>query len=117
MAAGLPVIVSDQVAIHQEIATGGAGLVIPCSVPALVAALDKLLADAEMRSAMGRNGRLLANKEYSVQTVTDELLSLYRDIARSPAAAMKPSVQQFNLGLIRCHGSKLADYPSRAHLQ
>ncbi len=79
MAAGLPVVVSNQVAIHEEIARAGAGLVVPCEVEPLTAALLRLLADAPLRTVMGRKGKCLTKQRYSLQAVTQKLVSLYEE--------------------------------------
>jgi glycosyltransferase involved in cell wall biosynthesis len=96
MAAGVPVIVSDQVAIHQEIAAGRAGIVVPCAVADLAAALDRFIVDEKLRSTMGKNGRLLARTKYSVEAVRDDLLTLYRDVSSRPAPTVRQPAQQFN---------------------
>src|SRR5205823_4135109 len=60
MAAGLPVIVSNQVGIHAEIAEAGAGLVVPCEVEELARALVYLLKNPEARRSMGEKGKTVA---------------------------------------------------------
>ncbi len=96
MAAGLPVIVSNQVAIHREIAASRAGIVVPCSVPDLVGALDTLIGDAGLRSRMGRNGRNVVRTKYSVEAATEDLLTLYREVSSHPAATLEQPAQQFD---------------------
>jgi len=76
MAAGLPIVVSDQVAIHHEIAEAGAGLVVPCDAKSLAAALQRLLDNADLRGEMGRRGQLLA-ETFSLARVSGHLLELY----------------------------------------
>ena len=60
MAAGVPVIVSDRVGIHADIAAAAAGLVVRCDVGELASAMLCLLNDAEMRGLLGRSGKHLA---------------------------------------------------------
>jgi glycosyltransferase involved in cell wall biosynthesis len=96
MASKMPVVVTDQVGIHREITAGEAGIVVPCNVPDLANALNRLIADAEMRSKMGSNGRLLAHTKYSVAATTNHLLTLYRDIANCPITFLERPAQQFN---------------------
>jgi glycosyltransferase involved in cell wall biosynthesis len=81
MAAGLPVVVSDQVGIHGEIADAAAGLVVRCEVKALTQALLRLLNDADLRLLLGRNGRQLAATKYSHDAVTGKVLDIYNRIA------------------------------------
>ncbi len=80
MAAGLPVVVSDQVGIHREVARAEAGLVVPCDVPRLARALLQLLEDAPLRQSMGANGVSLARHRYSPDAVTRELIGVYNAI-------------------------------------
>ena len=80
MAAGCPVVVSDQVAIHTDIANAEAGLVAPCKVPAIAGALTQLLSDERSRKAMGSNAIGLTQTHYSPAAVTAKLLDVYRSI-------------------------------------
>ena len=80
MAASVPVIVSDQVGIHHEIAEAAAGVVVECDVAQLTRALILLLNDAVLRRSMGRNGRRLVENRYSLEAVTDEVLCLYEGV-------------------------------------
>jgi glycosyltransferase involved in cell wall biosynthesis len=64
MAAGLPVITTDKVNIHDAVRAADAGLVVPCDVDFLSEALLRLLGDRELASRMGQNGRLLATTRY-----------------------------------------------------
>jgi len=81
MAAGLPVVVSDQVGIHAEIAEAGAGAVVPCSVERLAGQILEFLADAGLRASMGQNGRRLSAQRYSPDAVGARMLRLYNEIA------------------------------------
>jgi len=81
MACGLPVIVSDQVGIHHEISASGAGLVVPCEKDRLANAILHVLGDDGLRSRLAQNGIALS-QTYSVEAVMDQLIRLYRDIAR-----------------------------------
>jgi glycosyltransferase involved in cell wall biosynthesis len=80
MASGLPLVVSDQVAIHKEIAEAGAGLVVPCSEDAVLEALVATVRDAPLRFRLGRNARLAA-QQFSVEKVVVRLLDLYAQTA------------------------------------
>jgi glycosyltransferase involved in cell wall biosynthesis len=76
MASGLPVVVSDQVAIHKEIAEAEAGLVVPCSEDALLGALTLAVRDGSLRAKLGRNGALAA-RQFSLEGVVSKLVGLY----------------------------------------
>lgn len=80
MAAGLPVIISDQVAFHLEVETAQAGILVPCTVTGVAEGLRRLLDDAPLRCQMGGNGRRLVQERYSWERVTNDLVSLYRSL-------------------------------------
>jgi glycosyltransferase involved in cell wall biosynthesis len=80
MAAGLPVVVSDQVGIHREIAGAQAGAVVPCAPAELAGALLHLLQDPPMRIAMGRNGKCLAQTQFSIENVGRKLIAAYNGL-------------------------------------
>jgi glycosyltransferase involved in cell wall biosynthesis len=79
MAAGLPVIVSDQVGIHHEISASRAGLVVPCSERELADAIQKMITAPAFRDAAGRNGQELA-AQFSTRAVSHQLLDVYGDV-------------------------------------
>jgi glycosyltransferase involved in cell wall biosynthesis len=81
MAAGLPVIVSDQVALHTDVADADAGLVVRCDAGEIASAMKRLLGDAALCAALGRNGRQLAARRYSPQAVTTTVLDAYERVA------------------------------------
>jgi glycosyltransferase involved in cell wall biosynthesis len=81
MSAGLPVIVSDQVGIHGDIARAAAGLVVSCEVGDLTQAMLRLLNNPQLCASLGRNGRHLAASKYSQDAVTGEVLDIYNRIA------------------------------------
>jgi len=82
MTFGLPVIVSDQIGIHSDIAAAGAGLVTPCAVDPLAAALARFAGNADLRRAMGSQGKRLARERYSVDAACGKILELYTGILK-----------------------------------
>jgi glycosyltransferase involved in cell wall biosynthesis len=86
MACGLPVVISDQVGIHREVAAAGAGLVIPCQVEALAQALSTLSVNPALRQAMGEHGRRLARERFASVAVTEQLFELYATVINPPLA-------------------------------
>jgi glycosyltransferase involved in cell wall biosynthesis len=80
MAAGLPVIVSDQVGIHPEIARARAGLVVSCDVGELADGMTRLLDNPLLRRAMAVEGRSLVHYSYSATAVTRKLIDVYNEI-------------------------------------
>jgi glycosyltransferase involved in cell wall biosynthesis len=82
MAAGLPVVVSDKVAIHADISRARAGLVVRCDARELAEALLLLLTDNALGRTMGREGRVLACERYSLSAVSRTLIGWYNQIAQ-----------------------------------
>jgi len=81
MAAGCPVVVTDQVAVHTDIAAAHAGYAVPCEAEALATALCRLLLDdPSSRAIMGSNGKCLTQTHYSPAAVTAKLTAAYRAI-------------------------------------
>jgi len=80
LACGLPVVVSDQVGIHREIAAAEAGLVTRCHAEEIATALAKVLHDDGLRSRMRENGLRLAQDHFSLDAVSRKLAAAYQDI-------------------------------------
>lgn len=80
MAAGLPVVISDQVAIAPDVLDAGAGLVVPLDTGRLTAALLELSGDADQRTRMGARARALAEGSYSWAECARRLEELYHDL-------------------------------------
>lgn len=83
MAAGLPIVISNQVAICDEVAEANAGVVVPCCVNRISEALLELLCNPAQRSELGRNGGPLVKKLYSRAAVTRQLIQLYDDVIQA----------------------------------
>jgi len=81
MASGLPVIVSDQVGIHQDICRAGAGVVVRCDAHDIQRALTQILGSEPLRKSMSRNACRLAT-EFSPEVVTARLLRVYEGLIR-----------------------------------
>ncbi len=81
MAAGVPVVLSRDVALTADVTAAHAGIGIERNVPALVKALHQLLRDETLRAEMGRRACQLAQEHFSQQIMTDRLLELYRSVA------------------------------------
>lgn len=84
--AGLPCILGEGVAISKEVAASGAGIAVKPDSAAVGRALDELIADPVRLRRMGQNAQALADREYSLETMTRLLIDLYKDIRRRPAA-------------------------------
>lgn len=80
MSAGLPVVISDQVGIHEEVSRAGAGLVVPQNREELAGAIAKLLQDSELREDMGRKARRLVERKFSWERGARDLSGVYEDV-------------------------------------
>ena len=82
MAMGLPVIISDQVAIAAEIANADAGSIVDVNnVDVLVSALRNMQ-DFKVRKRMGVNARNLVENCFSLETLQTNLINYYCQILR-----------------------------------
>ncbi|MEP6717189.1 MAG: glycosyltransferase [Terriglobia bacterium] len=81
MAAGLPVIVSNQVGIHGDVLKAHAGLVVECDVQQLGSALTELVCNASLRAAMGANAAALA-RQFAPGISTASLVTEYARVTR-----------------------------------
>jgi glycosyltransferase involved in cell wall biosynthesis len=100
MAAGIPVVAS---AVGGNIELAGderAILVPPGDEEALAAGLERLLADREYRSAMGRRGRQFAQENYSIERVRRQYSGVYAEVLESQG-------KRAGLRLNRSEGSRI----------
>lgn len=78
MAAGRPVVISDQVKIWREVKSGEAGLVTPCDAVEVGRALHSLLDDPVRRQRLGDAGRGVVADKFHWNVVMSQLLAGYR---------------------------------------
>ncbi len=82
MASGLPVVVTDTGGSSELVHSGVNGFVIPWGdVPMLTEALDRLVQDQLLRTAMGRASRVTAER-FSWPTITREYLDVCEEVVR-----------------------------------
>lgn len=79
MAAGVPVVVSDEVGIAGDIANAGAGVVAPRTEEGIAAAVRRLLADPELAKELGAAGRRFAMSSYTRSASMAALERIYED--------------------------------------
>jgi glycosyltransferase involved in cell wall biosynthesis len=77
MSVGVPIIVSEAVAVSSDVVLANAGLLIERDRQSLAAALFTLLLDSERRKMVGENGRRLVRSKYSLARVGRDLERLY----------------------------------------
>ena len=90
MACALPVVISDQVNIHNEVSGAQAGLVTRCSVDDVVTALLAVLRDPGRRRVMGNAGRQLVRSRYSWPVIVNDLAREYAHIVTRSSIATRP---------------------------
>ncbi len=93
MAAGTPVVVTQGVAIHEEIADAGAGWVVARTPQAVANAVIRALADPNLIAAMGNRGRELVRRSYSWAAAAQGLEDLYRTVRERNRATGDPRDQ------------------------
>ncbi len=79
MATGLPVVAVDACGTGDTVTSGQDGLLCECDREAYAAILRQAVTGAELRRRMGQAARLTA-EDYSLETYTDKLVDLYRDV-------------------------------------
>lgn len=100
MAAGLPVVVSNQVAIHHDVAAAGAGRIVACEASAVCGALDAVLRETAVAKQMGQQGRELVRRKYSTAAVTRQVIDVYSQMVGGAARAAARAAQ---LGTLQGH--------------
>jgi glycosyltransferase involved in cell wall biosynthesis len=87
-ACALPVVVSDAGGLPEVVRDGETGLVVPRDdVPALQAALQRLVLDPDLRDVLGRGGRMRVERQYGWAHCVDLMERCYR---RTIAVAPRP---------------------------
>lgn len=85
MRAGLPVVASAVGGVHEAVADGVNGFVVPPDDALLVARLRALLGDADLRRRMGAEGRLRYEARFTFEAMLARTLDVYAAVA--PEAA------------------------------
>ena len=79
--AGVPVVASAVGGIPEAVRDGVNGLLVPPGdTAALAAAIKQLLADPALAARLGQNGQRLVREEFSVETMVDGNLAVYREM-------------------------------------
>ena len=81
LAAGLPVVISEQ-CNFPEVAEHGAGFVVPLNDASVGEAIGELLSDVRLGARMGRNGRRLVDERYTWQAAAASMAACYRTLLR-----------------------------------
>ena len=79
--AGKPLVTTDTPGCREIVRDGKNGLLVPPRDPAALAdALEKLLRDASLREAFGREGRRMAVARFSTKRVIEQTFAVYEDL-------------------------------------
>jgi glycosyltransferase involved in cell wall biosynthesis len=82
MATGLPVVVTDVGGTADIVEPGENGFIVPAGdVSALSTALDTILRDGDLRAAMGKRSRQLAEERFDVERNARRTIGLLKQIA------------------------------------
>ena len=94
MAAGRPIVASRIPGYAEVVTDGSEGLLVPPQDPAALAvALTRLLADADLRRAMGARGRQKA-AHYDWSRIADEVLACYEETIEAQLAVAGAAPRQ-----------------------
>ena len=84
MAGGIPIVAVDEGGAVELVRTDINGFRVPENdTLAASRALKKMLDSAELRNQMGRNGRDIVEKEYSLGLLTERIIELYKTLLNS----------------------------------
>lgn len=75
-----PVVISDRVNIHPDIARADAGIVVQCAPESVADGIDTLLRDHGLARRLGENGRRLVRERFTWDAAVDSLLEVYEDV-------------------------------------
>jgi glycosyltransferase involved in cell wall biosynthesis len=77
---GVPTVLSDQVAIAGDAAAAGASIMVRPNATEIARAIKQLLKDPPARETLSRNGKQFAQRSFSTERVSEQLVSEYRKI-------------------------------------
>jgi glycosyltransferase involved in cell wall biosynthesis len=81
----LPVVISDKVNIHRELADAGVAAVVQCTVESVAAGIRASLADNDLRPRMRTMGPAVVRARYTWDAIVPMLIEKYRALlALSP---------------------------------
>jgi glycosyltransferase involved in cell wall biosynthesis len=78
---------ADGVALAADVRESSAGIVVPCEARPLAEAIDKVLADSDLRRLLSLHAKRLVRERYSLASMTSAILALYDTILCKPQGA------------------------------
>ncbi len=91
LAYGLPVVVSDQVAVHREIGAAEAGLVTACDPIQIADAILRILHSPALHTKLKQNARLLAERAFSRESMVRSIMAAYETTLQADSQAATAS--------------------------
>ena len=82
MCVGLPVVLTKGVGIWNIVKENESGIVVESNPESIAEGISYLLLNPEKRNQLGNNGRETAEREFSIQRVTDQMINVYKDIIK-----------------------------------
>jgi len=82
LAAGVPSILSDQIAIAREAERENAAMIVSCDENALVQAMRQLLSGDALCQQLGENARRFVERNFSMEAVGAALIQLYESVSQ-----------------------------------
>ena len=86
-AAGVPVLISDNVGVGRTLEEDGAGVIVPVDERAIAAALERLLGDPALLKEVGQKGYRSARRHFDMRIIAEKMAIAYEDVLtgrRSP---------------------------------
>lgn len=83
---GLPVMISDQVNMHGELAAAGVATVVQCRIDSVAAGMATALADAAGRARIAAEGPAFVKAQYTWEAIAPAAVDWYRDVISSARA-------------------------------
>jgi glycosyltransferase involved in cell wall biosynthesis len=93
---GTPVVISDQVHIHDNVAASESGWVSDCSVAGLTQSIRQALSDPQRLKRRGENAKTYAQSHYCWETIAPLMLTAYRSLIKPPTN-LTPSTRNPNV--------------------
>lgn len=87
LSVGLPVVITETCGLAPFVRSAEAGLVVDHSQESLTSAIELLLTDREVALRMGKNGRALVEREFSIEAVAALLAGHYEEALSARLAA------------------------------
>jgi glycosyltransferase involved in cell wall biosynthesis len=78
LAAGTPVVISDQVNIHQEISQAGVGGVVPTEIEPLAGELKRWMGDEKLRAGAASKAKAFVRERYDWEKIAARWEEHYR---------------------------------------